>query len=230
MIKMSELSEKDKKEMNEAIDETGTVQKEHSMTVSKPAGTLKVPHVGGDIEGMQDLPASMIALPYVKLVQKSSSKTILTDGKDATPGLYYFTDTQTVVDTLNFIILRAKVVTRDYIRDGESVKVTQLMSLSMSDDFKKLFILLLPITSFTSWGKLIAKFKEMGIESAWEYAVTAKSIKRENTKGQFFVADIQIGRKLIDKEQEAMADKYGEYGGVLERRDIMEEAENQEDV
>ena len=54
---MSELSEKDKKEMNEAIDETGTVQKEHSMTVSKPAGTLKVPHAGVDIEGMQDLPA-----------------------------------------------------------------------------------------------------------------------------------------------------------------------------
>ena len=228
---MGNLSKKEEKEIEDSLKEKGTIQKEHSMTVSKPSGPKSVVDRGSvNIEGMQDLPASMIALPYCKLVQKSSSKTILTDGKDATPGTYYFTDTQESVETLEFVILRSKVVEREFIQDEETRKVTQLMSLCITGDMKKLFILLFPLTSFTSWGKLIAKFKAMEVKSAWEYLVTAKSDKRTNSKGQFFVANIQMGAKLTDDQQGLMAEKYGEYGGVLERRDLVEQAENQEDM
>ena len=212
--------------MKESIDET--LSKEHSLSVQKKKNMMNYPTVG--IAGMEDLPASMIALPYVKLVQKSSSKTILTDGKDATPGTYYFTDTQEAVKELNFVILRSKVVTREFVQNEEVRKVTQLISLCIAGDLKKLFILVLPITSFTSWGKLIAKMKNLGIKSAWENIVVAKSEKRENAKGQFFVADLQLGEKLNKERENEMAEKYGEYGGVLERRDVMDESENQQNA
>lgn len=216
----------EEKEMKESIDET--LSKEHSLSVQKKKNMMNYPTVG--IAGMEDLPASMIALPYVKLVQKSSSKTILTDGKDATPGTYYFTDTQEAVKELNFVILRSKVVTREFVQNEEVRKVTQLISLCIAGDLKKLFILVLPITSFTSWGKLIAKMKNLGIKSAWENIVVAKSEKRENAKGQFFVADLQLGEKLNKERENEMAEKYGEYGGVLERRDVMDESENQQNA
>lgn len=226
------ITDDDKEFLNEEIsDGKGSIKKEHFLTVGKQPAPLAVPHRVGDvgIEGM-DLPASMISLPYVKLVQKSSSKTILTNGKDAEPGKYYFTDSKSAVDALEFVILRSKVAEREFVQDDRMVKVTQLMSLCITSDMSSLFILILPVTSFTSWGKLIASMKGRGIKSAWEYEVIARSEKRQNTKGQYYVADIQLGKKISKEDQEIMSAKYAEYGGVLERRDVVEQAENQEDL
>lgn len=207
--------------------ENKTLSEEHTMTVQRSKASIALRNAGVPIEGMQDLPASMMALPYVKLVQRMTTKAKLTDGEDAKVGTYYFTDTQESVSELELIILRTKVVERDFIDDkGESKHSTQLFSLCIRGDMEKMFILILPVTSFTPFGRLIAKFKEMKLQSAWEHMVKATTEDAQNKRGQAYkIANLQIGRKLTPDEVDKMAELYGEYGGVLERRDIVEDGE-----
>jgi len=195
-------------------------EKEHKLTTVE----TKVSMAGGiEIEGLEDVPTSMLAVPYVKLVQ-GNSEAILADGKaEAAKGTFYFTDIKEAVEELKFVLLRAKPVTKEFDdEDGNKKLVRQLMVLGATTDSKtpKIFVLILSLTSFTGFGKLVAMFKNMKVSSVWEYEVTGYATPRKNAKGSFYVADFTIGKKLPESAIAKMREAYGEYGGVLERNDI----------
>lgn len=218
------MNKSDEKLADESVK--GTVSSEHHLTVSKSGGLAVGSFV--PIEGMQDLPASIIRLPYVKLVQKMTSKAKLKSGKDAEVGSFYFSDTQEALTEFEFVILRAKIIEREYTDDNVTKKSTQLFSLIMLDDMSRMYILILPVTSFSPWGELINHFKTKGVKNAWDYLVNVRSEDAQNKKGQHYKrAKFSLGRKLTEVETSAMENQYGEYGGVLERRDIEEEGDTE---
>src|SRR5581483_10112539 len=162
------------------------------------------------IQGLEGVPASILPIPFVKLVQGTSKKIELEDGKDAPVGSFYFTDLQ-----------------KDFEREVNGVMTMvptkQLLLLGIALDRQKLFILTLSVMSFSNFGRLISKFKDVKVSATWEYEIKATAEKMENKKGKFQIANFQIGRKLTEEEIGQMAQTYAEYGGVLEREDIQQE-------
>lgn len=211
-----EESEPDQEEQPKQPERTIAVKQNNKIAVDKSL----------DIQGLEDVPSSMLAVPFVKLVQ-SNSEAVLQNGEEAKKGSYYFYDVKKEVEELKFIMLRAKPVEREFERDGKKTLVKQMLMLgaTTTDKEPKLFILILPVSSFSAFGKLIAMFKEKKVSSVWQYEITAKSLPKENDKGKFMVADFSIGNKLPEVAQDRMREAYGEYGGVLERNDVPVEEE-----
>lgn len=209
---------KDEQEMKESMDET-----ENKMTVKNSSSSLTVPDFGINIEGLQDVPVSVLPVPFVKLVQGTSTKIELEDGKDAPVGTFYFTDLQQAFEQLSFVLLRAKYQIKEFERDGEMVPTKQMLLLGITLDTQKLFILTLSVMSHSNFGRLVSKLKDRKTKHVWEYEVIATSEKMENKKGKFQVVNLQVGRKISDEEVEQMAKTYGEYGGVLDREYVEEE-------
>jgi len=172
-----------------------------------------------DIKGLEDIPISMMPVPWVRLVQPTSQKVDMADGKDASVGSFYFSDTKTSVDKLDFIMLRAKIGSISFERDGKMQDVSKLAILGMILDNKKIFVLSLPVTSFGSFSVLIALMKEQNLEKTWEYVISLTSEKRENDRGKFYVAKFNLGQKVEPDLIAELEEKYHQYGSVLDRKD-----------
>ena len=223
ILESLEESDKNKSAGNDEVKEEQPIR---SLSVNKSGPSKEVAVSGGlDIEGLQDVPASMLAVPFVKIVQFSSTKTVLENGNDADPGNFFFTDLQTQEKDLKFVMLRAKPQVREFDDDKSPTGkrlVRQVLILGMLLESQKLFILILPVSSFSSWGKLLSKLKDNRVQSVWENELVATTELMKNDKGKFYVANFQIGRELDDDEIDRMSETYGQYGGVLERNDVPE--------
>src|ERR1700719_2536800 len=196
MVDTTHILTPEEKEMADSVDNIGestlsTVPKEQAVTLS---GQYK----GVSIEGMEDIPVSMIALPYVRLIQPSSKNTTLDNGKEAPAGTFLFNDTQEYFTSLKFILLRAKhemkkvdekgnFVTPDYV--GKTQLKPRVAILGITTDSDRLFITSLSPTSFSPLGKLIAKFKALQITKSWMFELTMTAEKTENQKGKYYVAN-----------------------------------------
>lgn len=185
---------------------------------------LANPNLGIDIQGLEEVPVTLIPIPFVKLVQPTSTKTTLADGKsEAQAGTFFFTDTQVSVNELNFVLLKAKHGNQTYERDGQKVSSPRLMVLGVSRENKKLFILPLSVMSFSNFGKLVAKLKDNNIKSTWRFEITATTEKQENQKGKYYTANFQIGEELEEQEYLAMEGLANQYGIALNRNEVVEE-------
>ena len=80
-----------------------------------------------------------------------------------------------------------------------------------------MFILSLSATSFTAYGKLIAKFKASKIDKSYRFELSAKTVKTENKKGKFYVLDINIGAEITPENLATIAKLAADYGVVLDR-------------
>lgn len=184
---------------------------------------------GIGIEGLQDVPTAMIPVPFMKLVQGTSKNIELENGEDAPVGSFYLTDLQVAFKDLTFVMLRVKHQVIDFEReiDGQMkmVPTKQLLILGMDLDTEKLFILTLSVMSFSNFGRLIAKFKDQKVNAVWQYQVHVTSEKMENKKGKFQIANFQIGEKLTEDQIAKMQEKYGQYGGVIDREDLFTQDE-----
>lgn len=229
------VDDKTKQQMNEAIEEVkgsnigdsalSTVPKEQEIAVH---GQFK----GVNIQGLESIPASMVAVPYCRLIQPTSKKTELANGQEAPLGSFFFNDIQESVPMLNFVLLRAKHELKRVDKDGQFVQddyvgVTStkpvVSILGITTDTNKLFILSLSATSFSSFGKLIAKLKGLAIDKTWRFKFTAESEKTENAKGKFYIINFNIDKELSEKEREAMGQIASEYGVVLDRQNYAED-------
>lgn len=221
--KTSEAS-KDERDMAESVDQS---MKEQSVDVGiVTSGNKAVALPGGiPIDGLESVPTNILPVPFVRLVQGTSSKIELENGEDAPVGSFYFNDLQRAYKELPFVLLRAKYQIKEFEREGKLVPTKQILLLGMTLETKKLFILTLSVMSFSNFGGLIAKFKEKGVTAVWEYEIKATSEKMENKKGKFQIANFQVVRKVTEEELNDLAEAYGEYGGVLDREDIQEAAE-----
>jgi len=175
------------------------------------------------IEGLEDVPRSFIHVPYYSLVQPESSKAILPDGKRSPNGSFLMTDVRKVVDELRFVILRAKRQTR--VLGGE--KIVSLNVLGFNLERKTPFILSVPVTSFSAFGRYFAHLQEVGAKTTWEYIVDATpeevSDKKQTDKGirdvTWWVIRLDIEAVADDKLKALAKELYEDYGEKLDRND-----------
>lgn len=224
------MDKDDKKMVDKTVKNprpAGNVSEEHSMTTVHPQSlAAQVP--GIPIGGFQELPLSMLALPYVVIVQ-GLTDVYLTDGKTPAPkGQWYFNDVRTTQEEIHFISLRAKVVVKEVLNDktGLMEKRQKLYALCANMEDMELFIMVLPVTSFTAWGRMMAQMKKNGVKDSFEYSLLGKVVKAVNKRGhKYFVGDFILEEKLSEETMKEMKSKYGQYGGVLDRSEVVEEGE-----
>lgn len=229
---MADEQVSEQQQMEDATNEAqaeSNVSNEHALsttTTTTKALTTPIKSVG--IAGMEEIPTSLMAIPYCRLIQPTSKKTETTEGRDAVPGNFLFNDTQREVGELSFVLLRAKHEVKradldgnyvDASYEGVTVPKQQVSILGITtDETEKLFILSLSLTSFSGFGRLIAKFKELHVDKTWRFRLKATSEKQENKKGKYFVAKFQIEEELEGEALQHMEEKALEYGLALDRQ------------
>jgi len=237
MTKNQSLSEKDVREIEESLDENFTSQAEDSALAKVQNREISLRTPGLNIQGLEDVPASIVPVPFVRLIQYMSKnidlyKALPNGDTEAPEGTFYFNDNQECFSRLSFVLIRAKHQITDFEREENGkmvVKPTkQVLALGITTDTKKLFILAISVSSFSNFGRLINRFKEAGISKTWEYEVVATASKKENDKGKFWVQDFELGDKLDPEQIEEMSKVYGEWGGVLDRDYTQEDMEGEE--
>lgn len=197
-------------------------QFEHEMELSSQTD-LVAARVGIEIHGMEEVPASIIPIPFVRLVQPTSTKIETVDGKEASAGTFYFNDTQRSEETIKVALLKGKHAKVVYERDGEKTPTSKLAILAYELVSGKLFILSLSVMSFSNYGRLMAQMKEKKISSAWEYAVTISSEKQENEKGKYYIAKFELNEELDSEIRKELENLYIKYGQVLNKKEEIDE-------
>lgn len=181
------------------------------------------------VEGLQDVPHSIIPVPYYTLVQPESTKVTLPDGKRAPDGSFLMNDVRKAVGSLRFIVLRAKRQTRMLPSGfGGEDKVVSLNILGYNLDRQKPFILNVPVTSFSAFGKFFDYLVDKKATKAWQYAVEATTEEVEGKKQtgeglklvQWWVVrlDPQV-TQVTKKTQELGQQLYYDYADRLDRND-----------
>lgn len=208
----------------DGVVEDSNLEGDHSISIERSknaAQALSRQYSGVPIGGFEELPVSIMALPYVVIVQ-AGTDVYLPDNKTPAPkGVFYFTDTQTTKEEILFTPLRALVRDKKVIQDGKEQTRTKLYCLSLDLENFEPFIFVLPITSFTNWGKMVSQMKKMGSKNSYENAITATVGKATNKSNQkFFVSEFIIGDKLVGEDLETVKKKLVEYGGALDQREV----------
>ncbi len=195
--------------------------------IEQNLATVRAANIG--IRGLDSIdPSRVMSIPFVRLVQFTSRKTTQADGKEASVGSFFFNDTKKAVESIEMVILRAKIGKKTFVREGEESVSSILAILAATLDTKKMFILTLSTMSFRPFGVLMAQMKEEGVIDVWDHKVKVASQYQENNKGKFYVAQFSLGDALTTEEAKEMEDMYASYGRVLERQSFDETEEGVE--
>ena len=188
---------------------------------------------GINIVGLEEVPASMIPLPFYKLVQPMSTKVTLATGEEAQTGTFFMGDSGQSVPSLRFALLRAKRQARDFVdKDGNNVRKTSMGILGIKLQGFTPFIMSLAVTSFSGFGKLIKQLKDKKAKVAWEYPVVVTAEKVETQKEidgrlqtvKYWVVNFQVEDEPLDEAGQAILHgAYEEYAAGLDRQQEQEE-------
>lgn len=216
------MTKQDKIIIDESLNDQdhGNLTEEHHLT-TQDTKSLAKPISMIPIGGFDELPMSMMAVPYVVIVQ-AGTDVYLADAKTPAPkGVFYMTDLAETRTEIEFVNLRALVREREVERDGVKKIETKIYSLCVNlEDFEP-FIFSLPVSSFSNWGKMIAQMKKQSVKNSYEFAVKASISQQINKKGQkFYVANFTLTGELEPETLAEMKKKLSEYGGVLDRKDL----------
>jgi|GEM_PF-2873116 len=210
------------------LSDDSNISKEHKLTVQTShqalAPTSQIAEGPSDVAGIDQSAMSLIKLPWLRLIQPTSQKTEDKSGKESMPGTYLMSDSLKNYGTMKFVILRAKRENREFERDGVKTPSQRLAILGCTVPDNKLFILSLSVTSFSNWGRLLSQFKDMQLDKTWRFSINLSSEKIENDKGKFYVANFKLDDELEPEYIEEMQQKALEYGLVLDRDFVEEEA------
>jgi hypothetical protein len=186
------------------------------------------------INGLQDVPRSIIPVPFYKLVQPNSTSVFLPDGKRAPDGVFLMCDVRKTVDELEFLILRAKRQTREQKNDtGYLEKVVSLNVLGLNLVNKKPFILSVPITSFSAFGQIFEQLEEQGAVNAWDFSVEATTFEKneEKTVGglpkpvNYWVVELELLGQPDAETAKLAQDYYDDFAVKLDRNDDEDDLE-----
>lgn len=181
---------------------------------------LAHPTTGGSlgIQGLEEEDASILPIPFVRVVQGQSKDVKLKDGKtEATEGQFFFNDTKEQVKDLTFCILKSKVVVTEFERDGVKKPTTQRKILGITMDTHKVFMLTISVGSFASYGRLVAEMKQQKVTAVWDRMVTATTEKTENDKGKFYVVNFALGEELTEEDKIEMGLAYEQFKRIFEK-------------
>jgi hypothetical protein len=170
---------------------------------------------GFDIEGLEDVPVSILPVPFLRLVQPTSTKIETKDGSEAGVGNFFYNDTQEEVKLLNFALLKAKVGRVQF--EGQDEPSTKMNILGFDIDRCKVFILQLSVMSFSNFGKLIAQMKEKDITKSYTHTITMTTSPETNKKGKYYVANFQLGNEVPAELFTEIEEKVKVYGVALNR-------------
>lgn len=187
-----------------------------------------VPFAGiNDIEGLEEVSAKTIPLPFCRLVQPTSTKIELVNGKDAEAGTFFFNDTQTFESELMICILKAKHTEMVFERDGQPTPVKKLGILAVDmNNMQRVFVLSLSVMSFMNFGSLIAKVRadqqsKTTLKEARakirDYVIRVTSEKQENEKGKYYVAKFELVEKIAEAHMKQIEELYNQYIASLDR-------------
>lgn len=215
------------KDIEESLNESNIGENKLQTVPTEQSVALQNQFRGIDIEGLEGIPASMVAIPYCRVIQPTSKKTTLKDGSEATPGYFMFNDVQEQVQELHFTMLRAKMdmsfvdkdgnyVTNDY--EGEKRQKQLLKLLGITLDTDKLFILSLTSTSFSSWGRLLAQMKAIKLDKTYRFSLKATTEKKENKKGKYYTVNFALGEEVGEEKLQELSKIAFEYGVVLDKQ------------
>ena len=201
------------------MDENGVIKVEGSTELAKNTKTMEV-------SGLEEIPTSMIPVPFYKLVQPGSTNVSLADGKDALTGTFLMSDLGESTEQLRFLILRAKRQVREFQDDyGNSKKALTIGILGLNLDRMSPFILNVSVASFSAFGQLMAQVKERKMKHAWDFPVTATTEKVETEKQtergvqkvKFWVINFALGKEALTKEEKTAAEgAYLEFAASLD--------------
>lgn len=179
------------------------------------------------ITGLEEVPVSIIPLPFYKLVQPGSTNITLSDGTDAIPGTFFMSDSGKSETTIKFALLRAKRMHRNFTNnEGEQVHSTSMAILGINLGSMLPFMMNVSIASFANFGRMLGQMRERGITKAWQYPVTMTTEKREEVKDtvkgsqrvKYWVINFQVEKDELDEETVANFDKaYAEFAASLDR-------------
>ncbi|MBI5357020.1 hypothetical protein HZB78_05450 [Candidatus Collierbacteria bacterium] len=188
---------------------------------------------GVNIVGLEEVPASIVPLPFYKMVQPMSTKVTLAAGGEAQTGTFFMGDSGQSVSSLRFALLRAKRQLRDYTdKDGNSVRKTTMGLLGIKLEGFNPFIMSLAVTSFSGFGKLIKQLKDKKAKYAWEYPIMATAVKVETQKEidgrlqtvKYWVVNFQVEEEPLDEAGQAiLRGAYEEYAASLDRQQEQQE-------
>lgn len=199
---------------------------------------LVVPQKNVDIVGLNEVPTSIIPIPFYKLVQPGSTNVTLNDGQEAASGSIFLRDSGMAIDSLEFYLLRAKRQVQDMTRDDGTIdRVTRIGMLGMTKGEFLPFLMSVPISSFPNFGRMIKQLQERKTKKAWEYSIVATTEKVETKKVikgrlqqvKFWIFNFAVSEKKVDKKVVAVLEQaFKEFGGALDR-EIREEEKNREE-
>lgn len=180
------------------------------------------------INGLKDVPRSIIPVPFYKLVQSNSSNVILPNGQRAPSGVFLMQDSRKTTSELKFIIVRAKRQTREQRNDfNELEKIVSLNVLGINLENKKPFILSVPLTSFSAFGMVFDELEGRKAINAWDYEITATTLEKheekETPRGQkqvdYWVTQLQIGSPSDPFMASLARDCYDDFAIKLDRNE-----------
>lgn len=181
------------------------------------------------LRGLEDVPRSIIPVPFYKFVQPNTDKAFLPDGKRADNGNFLMPDIRKEVDELRIVILRAKRSVRMQKNDyGQVEKVVSLQILGINLDRQKPFILGVPVTSFSAFGKIFEELEERGAKNAWDYPVYISAFEEEKPKEtpqgvrnvSYWVIEATLEQEeLADEDKKIASEMFEDFAGKLDREE-----------
>lgn len=181
------------------------------------------------LTGLEDVPRSIIPVPYYKFVHPQTEKAYLPDGTRAANGSFLMPDIRKAVTELRIVILRAKRATRTQQQeDGKIEKVVSLQILGINLERQRPFILSVPVTSFATFGAIFEELETRGAENAWDYPVYITSSEVDKPKDTatgfrnvtYWVVDAHLEPNQISEEDKQIAaDAYADFAEKLDREE-----------
>lgn len=180
-----------------------------------------------DVMGLEDVPTSMIPVPFYKLVQPGSTNVTMTDGQEAPAGTFLMGDLGESAQELKFLLLRAKRQHREFKDDNGVMQSSPSMGvLGLNISRMTPFILGVPVSSWSNFGQLMAQIKERKMEHAWDFPITAttekQEVEKETTRGRqkvkYWTIKFSLAKEALSAEEmQAAQQAYQEYATSLDK-------------
>ena len=213
--KLKKDSVAEKAEVEKSKKEKELVRIERSKEVVVTSGGVS------KVRGFEDLPASLIRIPYYRQVHPLSRGTELEDGTKAEAGSF-LTDMQEEKETLRVAIIRAKTdKIRQTVKENgrEVIKIKSVVRILAFDTVRYLpFQINVTKGSFSNVGDMMLWFNRKGAKSSYEYPVIIGSEFIETVDNPYFAMKFTCeDKKFSEKELEMITDVAMQYAGVLDK-------------
>lgn len=187
-------------------------------------GEVAVKRQGTGIIGLEDIPISIIPLPFYKLVTANSKNVTMANGKRANAGTF-FTDLNEEVQSVRVAIIRAKRSTKE-VKSQETGAIKQepvIRLLAVDTSNMSPFIISISKGSFSNFGRMMNWFVKSQVKHVFDYPVVLGTQFIETGDFPYWAMTFAPEKEAFNKEDlDTMAMVYNQYASVLDR-DVSEE-------